>query len=115
MGREPDRGNGRAARRQEEAVWVANIDDATITRIDPKTNEAVGEPIVIEGQPVGVAAGDGGVWVADLAGQVIWIDAESNEADEPISIGGSPQSLAFGDGALWVTDLYNGTVVRMEP
>jgi hypothetical protein len=50
-----------------------------------------------------------------MAGAVIWIDAESNEAEEPISLGGSPQSRAFGDGALWVADLLRGTVTRIEP
>jgi streptogramin lyase len=81
----------------------------------PKPAKSSGEPIALEGQPVAVATGDGGVWVANMAGAVIWIDAESNEAEEPISLGGSPQSRAFGDGALWVADLLRGTVTRIEP
>jgi DNA-binding beta-propeller fold protein YncE len=60
-----------------------------------------------------VAAYERAAWVADLAGAVIWIDAESNAADEPISVGGSPQSLVFGDGALWVADAFNRTVTRI--
>ena len=97
------------------AVWVANIDDSTVTHIDPETNEVVGEPIALEGQPASVAIGEGGVWVAGLAGPVTWIDAASNEAGEPITVGGSPPGVAYGAEAIWAADFFNDTVMRIEP
>jgi hypothetical protein len=43
---------------------------------------------------------DGGAWAADIVGAIVWIDAESNQAEEPISLDGSPRSLVFGEGTL---------------
>jgi streptogramin lyase len=95
-------------------VWVANTDDSTVTRVDADTSEVVGGPIALTNPPVAVAAGDGGAWVVDARGAVIWIDSESNEPEEQISLGGSPLSLVFGDGALWVADAFNRMVTRIE-
>ena len=98
----------------EGTVWVANTDAGTVTRIDARTGEIVGQPIPVGGQPVSVAAGDGATWVADRAGAVTRIDAESNgSAGEPIPVEGSPVSLAVGDGAVWVANPYNSTVARI--
>ena len=62
----------------------------------------------------GVGLGAGATWVADRAGAVTRIDAESNgSADEPIPVEGSPVSLAVGDGAVWVANPFNRTVARI--
>jgi YVTN family beta-propeller protein len=45
------------------AVWVANSDDGTISRIDPTTRTVVAT-IVVGGRPVGIAVSDGRVWVS---------------------------------------------------
>jgi len=44
------------------AVWVANAADGTVSRIDPVTGKVV-KTIKVGGRPVGVATGDGYVWV----------------------------------------------------
>ena len=62
-----------------------------------------------------MAIGEGGVWVAGLAGTVTWIDAASNEAGEPITVGGSPPGIAYGAEAIWAADFFNDTVMRVEP
>jgi len=63
---------------------------------------------------VAVATGAGTVWVADRAGAVTRIDAESNGlVGEPIAVEGSPLSLAVGDGAVWVANPFNSTVARI--
>ena len=45
----------------EAAVWVA-CGNATVVRVDPKTDTA-GPPIHVDGLPRGIAAGGGAVWV----------------------------------------------------
>jgi YVTN family beta-propeller protein len=45
------------------AVWVVNRDDATVSRIDPETNEVVAT-IALAHRPAGIAVSDDTVWVA---------------------------------------------------
>ena len=93
----------------EGAVWVANVDEYTVSRIDP-ADLAVGErTISVEDYPSDVAVGAGTVWVAlGALAEVQRVNPEQNEAASPISAleegtaCGAPQaSLAFGAGALW--------------
>ena len=42
-------------------MWVA-CGNATVVRVDPKTDTA-GPPIHVDGLPRGIAAGGGAVWV----------------------------------------------------
>src|SRR5207244_2870931 len=44
-------------------VWVANLDDKTLSRIDPKTRKVV-HTIPLDATPTDVAVGPGDVWVA---------------------------------------------------
>jgi YVTN family beta-propeller protein len=45
------------------AVWIVNRGDATVSRIDPETNEVV-ETIALAHRPVGIAVLEDTVWVA---------------------------------------------------
>jgi YVTN family beta-propeller protein len=49
--------------RKSRSLWVANVDDETVTHIDPERRQ-VGKTIPIRGAPTGLAAGDGVLWVA---------------------------------------------------
>jgi len=46
------------------SVWVSTA-DGTVRRLDPEAGSFVGEPIELGGYPQSIAAGEGGVWVAD--------------------------------------------------
>jgi len=46
----------------EGAVWVANYDEGTIVRVDPRTGDVV-STIKVGGHPSGIAVGHGRVWV----------------------------------------------------
>ena len=43
-------------------VWVANYDEGTIVRVDPRTGDVV-STIKVGGHPSGIAVGHGRVWV----------------------------------------------------
>jgi YVTN family beta-propeller protein len=45
------------------AVWVTNSGDATVSRIDPATNEVV-DTLDVGAAPTGIAVANGFVWVA---------------------------------------------------
>lgn len=48
-------------------VWVTSRNTNTVTRIDPRTNHLVGEPIVVGGEPSSIAVGHGSVWITNFA------------------------------------------------
>jgi YVTN family beta-propeller protein len=90
------------------AVWVANTQDDTVSRIDPKTRRLVGGAIHVADHPTDLAVGGDAVWVAlGPLTAVTRITAE-NVALKPIpalgegaACGSSPASVAFGGGFVW--------------
>jgi peptide/nickel transport system substrate-binding protein len=99
----------------ERAVWVTSAREGTVTRINPKTNTVVGDPIEVGNGPAGIAVGDHEVWVADkLDDTVVRIDPGTDEVSLPIAVGGSPSGISYGDGAAWVTNETEATVSRID-
>jgi virginiamycin B lyase len=97
----------------EGAVWVAAgprsrccplkpIGTGTPTRIDPTTN-SVEWTIPIGGDPAGVAAGEGSIWIADPGTRsVVRVEPETREVAR-IRVGARPRGIAVGDGSVWVS------------
>ena len=92
----------------DNTVWVANVEDKTVSRIDPATRRLVRGAIHVEDDPADLAVGDDGVWVAlGSSTAVSRIPAGENVALKPIpALGeeacGSPTvSVAFGGGFVW--------------
>jgi YVTN family beta-propeller protein len=92
------------------SVWVANVEDETLSRIDPGDTSARDRTISVDGYPSDVAVDDGTVWVG-LGGlaELVRVNAEQNQAGSPVSAlgesgscgGGPAASLAIGAGAVW--------------
>ncbi len=92
------------------SIWAANIEDETLSRIDPDDTATRPRTISVGGYPSDVTVGAGAVWVA-LGGlaELVRVNAEQNRAGSPVSAfgatgscGGSPEaSLAIGAGAVW--------------
>lgn len=58
-----------------DAVWVANGDDGTVSRLDPATGARLGPDVRVGGGPVALAALGDSVWVlAQDAGRIVRID-----------------------------------------
>jgi YVTN family beta-propeller protein len=99
----------------EGSVWVTQINDNTVARIDPQTNNVVAT-IPVGRDPVGIVIARQAVWVANGSdGTVSRIDPRTNKVVTTIHIGGSPQLLAYGEEAIWTTNRKNGTVSRIDP
>jgi YVTN family beta-propeller protein len=98
------------------AIWVANLDDGTVTRIDPRTREVV-KQVALEGTPTGLAYGEGAVWAANgLLGTVQRIEPEFNSAGDPIDMGtgrAATASIAVGFSSVWFASA-NSNVVRLD-
>ena len=82
------------------AVWVANMNPRTVTRIDPATNAvvatiALGEPDFLWG-PTRLAFGHGSLWATDgMSSSVFRIDPEANRVTATIPLG-SPTQFSTG-------------------
>jgi YVTN family beta-propeller protein len=104
------------------SLWVANLDDETISRVDPRTLRQlhtipVGEP------PTGVAIADRAVWVASAVPgrtsvHVRRIDPQFDALGRPRRlsdvVAGSAAAIAAGDRTLWVAP-YAGPLARLDP
>ena len=114
----------------EGFVWVLDPKARTLTTIDPKTMEVV-QPtrgIPADGIPIGLAVGEGSVWVAVNQG-----DASPSSRSGPSSASSAARSrstrarfgslsvlresvvLTIGDGALWALERGRGEVTRIDP
>jgi DNA-binding SARP family transcriptional activator len=99
-------------------VWVGNLDDPSLTRIDPATEDGH-PPIRLEATPDAVAVGGGAVWVVNgLLGTLERVDPDSEIASDPIELG--PRSgrfpsagADFGEGAVWAA-FGNATLARVD-
>src|SRR5215211_55082 len=95
------------------SVWVANLDDKTVTRIDAR-EERVGRTIPVGDVPGGLAAGRGAVWVAsanptDPFVTVRKIDARFDAIDRTVKVTSLPEGepdVALGGRAVWVAPPY---------
>ena len=97
------------------AVWVANYNDDTVSRIDQATH-SVEETIQGVSTPSGIAVGAGGVWVANtFAGTVSRINPAANRVVATVPVGNGPSGVAVGNDSVWVTNSSDGTLSRIDP
>jgi YVTN family beta-propeller protein len=98
------------------AVWVAELTNNSVARIDPETN-VVAKRYAVGVRPVGVAVGEGAVWVTANGSDEVWtIDLRADEVKgPPIKVGREPLDVVVGQGSVWVTNMASGTVSRIDP
>jgi YVTN family beta-propeller protein len=104
------------------SVWVGNIDDRTVTRIDAGSRRALRHIPLDNRTPSGLAFGFGAVWVAHgRRGQLSQIDPQFDQVSPPIEVGGtafgSPNGVVAVDedeGSVWAV-FGDSTLARIEP
>jgi streptogramin lyase len=85
-------------------VWVTDSKKNRVLRVDPKTDEVVGETKV-GGLPRYIAADENGVWVINqLEGNVMQLDPDSGDVVKTIEadMAGAGGSFKIADGSIWV-------------
>jgi YVTN family beta-propeller protein len=104
---------------RDGAVWVANVEDRTLARIEPRTARVV-KYVSLPATPTGVAVGaDGAVWVAHgRRGQLSRVDPAFARVTATIdvtrtSFGTSTGSVAVGLGAVWAA-YGDSTLARID-
>ena len=69
------------------SVWVGNLEDRTLTRVDPAQRAATATISLDRRTPTGIAVGEGAVWVAQgRLGQLSRVDPQFNQLAETIDV-----------------------------
>jgi YVTN family beta-propeller protein len=96
------------------AVWAANYNQGTVSRIDVATRATV-QTIEAGTTPAGLAVGGGSVWVTNnYGGTVSRIDPAVDRVVQTIPVGNAPTGAAVGYGSVWVANSSDGTLTRID-
>jgi YVTN family beta-propeller protein len=98
-----------------EAVWMAtDLENGTLVRIDPASNRVTAEIDIAPGS-VGVAYGEGFVWVSSVQHSVVTkVNPKTNQVEAVIAVGPNPRFLTTGAGSVWTLNQGDGTVTRVD-
>jgi YVTN family beta-propeller protein len=98
-------------------VWVGNLDDSTLSRINPKTREVERTIPMQHVSPSDIAVGEGGVWVADGPDNaVVRVSPDVNDVVDTVGTNrcsGYDAAIAVGGGAVWFVCSIG--VVQIDP
>jgi DNA-binding beta-propeller fold protein YncE len=99
----------------EDAIWVANRSDGTLSKLNPSALHV--DTVHAGGAPAALAFGFGSLWVADFARDVVLrVDATTGAViGEPVAVEPGPAALAVAPSGIWVTGVQEGTVQRIDP
>ena len=98
-----------------ESVWAV-FSDATLARIDPRSNNV--ETTFAGSRPAAVAEGGGGLWVVSSGDSTVYRFNPATFRSGPIgraSVGRRSTGVAYGHGAVWVTSSGDDVVTRIDP
>jgi YVTN family beta-propeller protein len=101
------------------SVWVGNLEDRTLTRIDAVQRTVTATISLDRRTPTGVAVGEGSVWVAHgRLGELSRVDPQFNQLAETIDVAaqGTAQqgAVALGAGSVWAA-YGESTLARIDP
>lgn len=99
------------------SIWVANVQDETLSRIDPETAR-LQRTIPLQATPTGLAFGAGALWVANgTAGSVSRVDPGLDRVLGTLSVTdvrGQAGVVGAGAGAVWAV-FSDSQLVRIDP
>jgi YVTN family beta-propeller protein len=101
-------------------VWVGNLDERTLTKIDTGRRAVAGTYALENRTPTGLAFGAGSLWVAHGAlGQLAQVDPEFGQVTKTLDVAGealgAPNgAVAVGAGAVWAV-YGDSTLARVDP
>lgn len=99
------------------SIWAVEFfGDNDLHRIDPASNTVAGRIRDVGDGAVGVAFGEGAVWVASAHdGRVHRIDPTTMEVVAEPQVGRMPLGVTVGEGAVWVANRADESVARVDP
>lgn len=98
------------------SLWVANSDEGTVSVIAPGKRRP--ETILVA-RPMGIAVGDGAIWVASPDATITRIDPDTRRVIALVQVDevfeGGMYHVAAGASGVWATDENDQDVVRVDP
>jgi DNA-binding beta-propeller fold protein YncE len=92
-------------------VWVANLDDRTLLRIDARSGQPEGAPVSLGKEIDDLVLTRHGLWVAGGDATITRLDPRSGEPiGAAITVGRGPLSLAAAPEGVWVGSAGTQTV-----
>ncbi|WP_425304569.1 YncE family protein [Sandarakinorhabdus limnophila] len=102
-----------------DALWVADCDDKTLSRIDRRTARiitVIATGIAAADGEMNVVAGARSVWLASAAsGLISRIDPALGRVNARITVAPGSNYLAFGHGALWAVSASKNLIQKIDP
>jgi serine/threonine-protein kinase len=101
-------------------LWVTNLIDQTITRIDPSTGNELATKGA-QGFPTGIAGGPDGLFITTGFGttggtsQVLAVNLNTNQVQPFCEVPSGTEAIAEGGGFVWVAVANRGEVWRIPP
>ncbi len=96
-----------------DVVWAA-FGDATVARVDPRTNRAISTDFA--GAPFAIAVGEGAAWLANWPETTVSkLDGRTGTLVRQISVAKGPIDVATGGGVVWVASEADDVVTRIDP
>jgi streptogramin lyase len=105
------------------SIWVANVDDGTVTRIDGRSRKVVETFGGFRGTPRAIAFGNGAIWLTTGEDRLFRIDpANDHITAVPLhwhsgfhSVLPEGLGVAAGYGAVWLSSTDLGEILRVDP
>jgi len=103
----------------EGAVWLADISESELLKIDPEANQVVKRiPAPMLSGQGSVGVGEGSIWVVTAQNRestLTRINAASGNVEAKIPLPSAGSGVAFDFGAVWVTGPSAGELYRIDP
>jgi YVTN family beta-propeller protein len=99
------------------SVWVGNLQDRNLTRIDPRRRSVAAVVSLDNRTPTGLAVGAGAIWVAHgQRGELSRVEPQFGRVTQtiPVTIRSSTGVVAVGAGYVWAA-YGDSTLARFEP
>jgi len=96
-----------------DAVWVANFDGNSVTRVDAESEET--KSINAGRAPLSVAVGGDTVWVAGAFSTLTRLrTSDGSQVGDPISLDNDPSGVATTADSVWLTNGLSNTLTEVD-
>jgi streptogramin lyase len=97
----------------EDAVWVADLDSAQVTKIDAKSGKTQSIDLPSGSEPTDIAFDAGTIWVSDRTGNAIKVPFPDG-TPETFPVGDNPKGIGVFNGDVWIANTDSGSVWRLD-
>ena len=100
-------------------LWVTVAAQREVVQVHAKTGHVAGHPILMNGEPRAIDAGEGAVWVAERsptgADNLVEIDPHSAAVIGRLAVPEGINDIRAANGAVWVLGRRAPTLIKVSP